>query len=207
MKNERVLIMKKILMGIISILLVVSFAGCGTDNTTQVDEIKSSQVTLNKMQAVCELATLECFYHNTAKYKDVDKVLWWNTTTELWIEYSGVVKIGIKPEKLDMSVDGNVVTITIPDAEILSYTVYPNSLDPDKYIVGQEGLWAKSIKAKDQTEAFKAAEQNMKETVEGDYTLLLQGQQRTQELIERYVKNIGEIIGTDYEIKWNKAQE
>ena len=47
----------------------------------------------------------------------------------------------------------------------------------------------------------------MKETVEGDYTLLLQGQQRAQELIERYVKNIGEIIGTDYEIKWNKAQE
>ena len=81
MKNERVLIMKKILMGIISILLVVSFAGCGTDNTTQVDEIKSSQVTLNKMQAVCELATLECFYHNTAKYKEGDKELWWNTTT------------------------------------------------------------------------------------------------------------------------------
>ena len=130
--------------------------------------------------------------------------MWWNTKTELWIEYSGVVKIGIKPEKLDMSVDGNVVTVTIPDAEIISYKVHPDSLDPGKYIVGQEGLGAKSIKAKDQTEAFKAAEQNMKETVEADYTLLLQGQQRAQELIERYIKNVGDIVGKDYVVKWNK---
>ncbi len=196
--------MKNTFIGIISAILLILSAGCGSSKETQVNEIKSSDISLNKMQSVCELATLECFYHNTAKYKDMDKILWWNTKTELWIEYSGVVKIGIKPEKLDMSVDGNVVTVTIPDAEIISYKVHPDSLDPGKYIVGQEGLGAKSIKAKDQTEAFKAAEQNMKETVEADYTLLLQGQQRAQELIERYIKNVGDIVGKDYVVKWNK---
>lgn len=196
--------LKNTFIGIISAILLILSAGCGSSKETQVNEIKSSDISLNKMQSVCELATLECFYHNTAKYKDTDKILWWNTKTELWIEYSGVVKIGIKPEKLDMSVDGNVVTVTIPDAEIISYKVHPDSLDPGKYIVGQEGLGAKSIKAKDQTEAFKAAEQNMKETVEEDYTLLLQGQQRAQELIERYIKNVGDIVGKDYVVKWNK---
>lgn len=44
----------------------------------------------------------------------------------------------------------------------------------------------------------------MKETVEADYTLLLQGQQRAQELIERYIKNVGDIVGKDYVVKWNK---
>lgn len=196
--------MKRTFIGIISVILLISFTGCGGSKETKVNEIKSSDISLNKMQSVCELATIECFYHNTAKYKDTDKILWWDTKTELWIEYSGVVKIGIKPDKLDMSVDGNVVTVTIPDAEIISYKIHPDSLDPDKYIVGKEGLGAKNIKAKDQTEAFNAAQQNMKETVEADYTLLLQGQQRAQELIERYIKNVGEIVGKDYEVKWNK---
>lgn len=44
----------------------------------------------------------------------------------------------------------------------------------------------------------------MKETVETDYTLLLQGKERAQELIERYIKNVGDIVGKDYVVKWNK---
>ncbi len=166
---------------------------------------KDADVNLTQMQNICELATLECYYHNTAKLKKENKILWWNTNTELWVEYAGIVKVGVEVGDLDMEVDGHVVTITMPEAKILSCVVDENSLDPDAYLVSKQGLGAKDITAENQTEAFQAAQENMQQTAEADHTLLLQGRQRAKELLETYVKNVGDAIGETYEIRWKDA--
>ena len=54
------------------------------------------------MQAVCQLAAVECFYHNTTKLKKEDTVLWWDTCTELWVESSGIVKMGVDLDDVEV---------------------------------------------------------------------------------------------------------
>lgn len=186
-------------------LLLFALAGCGAPES---EETVKKDVGPNRkqMQNICELATLECYYHNTAKLNKENKILWWDTNTELWVEYSGIVRVGVEISDFDMKVEGSLVTITMPKARILSCEVDENSLKPDSYLVSKQGLGAKDITADDQTEAFKAAQENMQQAAEADTTLLLQGQQRAQELLEKYVKNVGEAIGETYQVEWVTAE-
>lgn len=188
---------------IVMTLMTCSMTAC---NTTKSETVSTDQdVNLRQMQAICEFATLECFYHNTAKYSSDKSVLWWNTNKELWVEYTGIVKVGVDLTNLDMSIDGNIVTITIPDAKILSCDVNESSLNNDSYISKSTGLFAEKITAKDQTAAFKDAQAKMLETAGADSALMAQAQQRAQELLEKYVTNVGTVIGKNYEVKWQKA--
>ena len=187
-------------------VLLLALAGCGSGESGETIK-KDAGVNLKQMQNICELATLECYFHNTAKLNKENKVLWWKTNTELWVEYSGIVKVGVEISDFDMSVEGSLVTITMPKAKILSCEVDEKSLDPESYLVSKKGLWAKDITADDQTEAFKAAQENMRQAAESDAALLLQGQQRAQELLEKYVKNVGEAIGEPYHVEWVTAEE
>lgn len=46
-----------------------------------------------QMKSICELATMECYYHNVAKYteEDAEGILFWKKDKKFWIEYSGIV--------------------------------------------------------------------------------------------------------------------
>lgn len=195
----------KILSVFCIVIIVFSLSGC--QSKKEEEEKNEAELSLNQMQTICELATLECYYHNTAKVESEKKVLWWNTSKQLWIEYSGIVKVGLDFANLEMSIEDNIVTINIPDAKILSCKVDETSLTKDSYLVSTTGLGAGKITAKDQTEAFKYAQENMKEVAEADYSLLLQAQQRAQELLEKYVVNFADAIGVEYQVEWEKALE
>lgn len=201
---------KRIWLCIIFILTCVFLlAGCSMKKE-QADadtEQNAIELSVSEMQSVCELATLECYYHNTAKFDSEKRVLFWNTSKKLWIEYSGIVRVGIDISKLEMSVDGNVVTITIPEAKVLGCQVDDTSLSEDNFYSETKGLGSGSIGAEEQTEAFRAAQEGMQETVQEDETLLLQARMRAQTLLENYVKNVGEAIGVDYQIRWEIVAE
>lgn len=99
------------------------------------------------------------------------------------------------------------VTITMPKAEVLSCQVDQTSLNEDSYYTTREGLGAEKINADDQTEAIKTAQENMLENVQSDESLLQQAQQRAQELLEQYVKNVGDAMGKTYEVSFVIADE
>ncbi len=157
---------------------------------------KSSQ-----MKAICELATMECYYHNVAKYfeKDTSGALFWKKDKEFWIEYSGIVTIGIDASKLQMQIEEDVVTISIPEAKVLSSKVAPESLTKDSFYVAKD---SDDINVDDETKAYDEAEKNMTEKASSDTTLLSNAQQRAQSLLEDYVNNIGEVVGKEYKINW-----
>ena len=72
---------------LISAVLTLSLAACSDTEPAPVDmEPKTSQ-----MKAICELAVMDCYYHNVAKYemKDAEGFLWWTKDKNCWIEYSG----------------------------------------------------------------------------------------------------------------------
>lgn len=159
-----------------------------------------------QMRSICELATLECYYHNVAKYKeeDAEGILLWKKDKHFWMEYEGVVTLGIDAALVTIDVNGTEVSITIPPARILECKVDEESLTPDSIIVAKKSA---DVKAEDQMEAFAEAQSKMEQTAAADTTLLANAQQRAQKLLEDYVNNIGNLTGQQYNIKWIYVDE
>lgn len=185
---------------ILSLALALS-AGCGKPSKEQEQE-PTVALELSQMQNVCELATLECYYHNTAKFDSQKRVLFWNTSKRLWIEYSGIVKVGVDIGGLDMKVKDNLVTVTLPQAKVMSCNVDEKSLTDESFYAETSGLGSGKITAQDQSEAFQAAQDGMLKAAQEDELLLHQARERARLLIENYVKNVGEAVGVEYQIQW-----
>lgn len=111
---------------------------------------------------------------------------------KFWVEYSGVVTIGIDTSLVTMEIDGDIVTITIPPAKVFGCKVDKETLTKDSFIVAQDSA---AVEAEHQTEAFKDAQAKMREAAENDTALLASAQQRAQKLLEDYVLNIGNSVG------------
>ena len=188
---------KKWILLLISAALLLSLAACGKSTEAPAAmEPKTSQ-----MKAICELAVMDCYYHNVAKYelKDAEGFLWWTKDKNFWIEYSGVVTIGIDVSRVTVEIDGTKVTISIPAAEVLSYTVDSSSLTEDSYIVAQDSA---AIEAEDEIAAFSVAQADLEATASQDTALLASAQQQAQQLLEDYITNIGKATGKSYSIEW-----
>lgn len=182
---------------LISAMLTLSLAACSNTEPAPVDmEPKTSQ-----MKAICELAVMDCYYHNVAKYelKDAEGFLWWTKDKNFWIEYSGVVTLGVDVSRVTVEVDGTKVTISIPAAEVLSCTVDSSSLTEDSYIVAKDSA---AIEAEDEIEAFSVAQADLEATASQDTALLASAQQQAQQLLEDYITNIGKATGKSYSIEW-----
>lgn len=185
--------MKKMVCLLVCAVLAICLASCGGKNTM---EPQTSQ-----MKAICELAVMDCYYHNVAKYKkeNASGVLFWQKDKHFWVEYSGVVSLGIDASQVSVEVDDDVATITIPEAKVLRCTVQSEELTEDSYIVAKDSA---KIEAQDEVEAFAKAQEDLEKTAATDTAMLSNAQQRAQALLEEYVKNIGEAVGKDYAIQW-----
>lgn len=161
---------------------------------------------LSQMRAICELATMECYYHNVAKYyeEDAEGFLIFKKDKNFWVEYSGIITLGIDASKLNFKIKGDIVEITIPEAKVLDCKVDPDSLTEDSVIIAEKSA---KVKAEDQQKAFEEAQDKMLEVASKDDALLANAQQRAQCLIQEYVENVGEVTGVDYQIEWNYIEE
>ena len=194
--------MKKLSAFFIMMTMVFLCSACGKDEK----DVQTIEPQTSQMKSICELATMDCYYHNVAKFKEEDAqgILWWKKDKEFWIEYSGVVTIGIDVSLVNIEVDGDEVAITLPPAKVLECRVDESTLTEDAFIVADDSA---DIDAEDQTEAFKEAQDNMKKTASEDTALLSNAQQRAQKLLEDYVNNIGNSVGKQYKIKWIYVDE
>lgn len=193
--------MKKIVALLMTIFMAVTMVACGNNQV----ELEPEEPEVAQMKAICELAVMDCYYHNVAKFKheDADGVLWWKKDKHFWIEYSGVVKLGIDVSLVEIEVNDTTVYITLPEAKILGCKVDENKIDKDSYIVAKKSA---DIEAADEIEAIKAAQAEMERQASSDTVLLANAQQRAQSLLEEYIKNIGVATGKEYTIKWEYAK-
>lgn len=191
--------MKKHIPILFVILALLLCTSCGK----QADEEKKTdnKPKVAQMKTICELATMECYYHNVAKYekKNVEGAWLWAKDRKFWVRYSGIVTIGIDASQLQMSVKNDVVTISIPEAKVLSSKVDPDSLNKDSFYIDTDSA---DVDADSQTEAYKQAEQKMTKKASEDTVLLSNAQQRVKSLLENYVTNIGSSLGKEYKIEW-----
>ena len=186
--------MKKYLSVILIIMMCFSSVSCAK-------EIKNIAPETSQMKSICELAVMECYYHNVAKYKEENAtgILWWEKDRHFWMEYAGVVTIGVDTSLMNIEVKDENVTITIPPAKVLGCKVDETTLTEDPFIVAQNSA---KVEAEHQTEAFKSAKDKLESEAKSNFTLLAAAQQRVQKLLEDYVTNIGNSVGKTYKIKW-----
>lgn len=153
----------------------------------------------SKMRAICELALMECYYHNVAKFKleDAAGALWWKKDKHFWVEYNGVVQFGLDFDKLSVTVNEDTVTIHMPRARVLSVDVDEASLTPDSYIVDKNSA---AITAEDEVYAFEKAQEALRNAAASDTALLAQTQNNAEELLCNYIKSIGDLSGVEYKV-------
>lgn len=182
-------------------LTVIISAMCVSCASPAEEETLNMEPEVSQMKAICELAVMECYYHNVAKYyeEDASGVLWWKKDKQFWIEYSGVVKLGVDISSVNIEVNDTQVSITLPAAKVLGCKVDSASLTEDSFIVAKNSA---NVDASDEVKAFDEAQSKLQENAASDTALLASAQQRAQDLLEDYITNIGNAVGKEYTIKW-----
>lgn len=184
---------------LITLLSINCLFGCGS---------QKQKPDFSSIKSVCELSTLKCYYHNVATYeKNAHGLLkvFGSGYKKIWIEYSGIVNLGIDINKVDISEPdtNNVITIKIPDAEVQSTCLDKSTLSEP---LTDKGVFTK-ITTEEKTEALSSAQQNMKETAQKDTSLLAQAKEHAKLILQGYINNLGEEFNDEYTIKWVDVSE
>lgn len=111
---------------------------------------------ISQMKAICELAVMECYYHNVSKFKeeDAEGILWWKKDKHFWIEYSGIIKLGIDISMVNIEITDTQITIIFPEAKVLECKVDSASLTKESFIVDKN---LAKIDAADKVKSFTEA--------------------------------------------------
>lgn len=159
-----------------------------------------------QVKTICQLAVLECEYHNLAKFeqKDASKFLWMIKDKRFWVEYSATVVLGIDVNQVSMELQGDVVKVTLPKAEVLKSKVNGDSLSPDSYIVDKDSA---PVTAEDEVYAFQEAQASLRQDVEADQNMLNLAQTRAEELLRNYVNSLAKATGTEYQVEFHYIEE
>lgn len=178
---------------------VLCLTGCGKETKT---------ADFSGVTSVCELATLKCYYHNVAKAETEASGMFakWLKTgyKKIWTEYSGIIEYGIDISQVTVSEpdkDG-VVTVTIPDAQVLNVDVEEDSLGTPLTDTG----FLTSITTEEKTTTLAGAQEAMEQQAKENTEMLAQAKARAKTLIEEYIKNVGEGIGEEYTVEWKDAE-
>lgn len=181
---------------ILIVLLLLVIAGCGKKNA----DVKPS---LSQVRNISDLATVKAYYHNVAKVekkKGQGLTHLFEVDRKYWIEYTGVVKIGIKMSSITIDEKDNVVTINMPRAEILSH--HCENYNDDSIYKNEDGFNENKIEDSEVNEAIKKADEEMLEKVKSNQSLFNRAEDGAEKLIQNYIEQVGKISGKKYEVKF-----
>ena len=119
------------------------------------------KVMSEKTDEISELITAEYAFTNADRFTDTKHIV---LLPDAWTQksfiqkWNGVIKAGIKLEKPEVAVKENVITITLPHAEILSYEIDNNSVE----ILDEKSGLFNPIKIDDKVKFDRESEFDMK---------------------------------------------
>lgn len=127
--------LKKLGTAIITVVIValVCFAGGAVWKGSKGSVPKiTSDLLSEKLESISELATVDYMYTNMGKYEDVTNFYGWDvpfTKKRFIISYDGEIKAGINMKNVKAEIKGDTITVTLPEAEILSHSIDNSSLE------------------------------------------------------------------------------
>ena len=186
--------MKKVIIVICFAIMVLS-SSCSKVQDINVEQIKS----------ICELATMECYIHNIAQIeKDAEN--WFAKDKKIWIEYTGIVKVGI--DLMSVERKGNVIEVAVSKAKILGFNLDNEQFKTAPLYESKDGLFKTKISLEEQQAMFvDNSNKAMKECVESNEWVMTNAQNRAKELIENYINQLGELSGKKYTVKWIEVED
>ncbi|MBR5065648.1 MAG: DUF4230 domain-containing protein, partial [Oscillospiraceae bacterium] len=130
---KRRIIQKRIITVLGVVLALAAIAGaffCGVRfNEKRHEKEKPALDTValaEELVEISELATMEYTYTNTVKYDSYLDFYGYRipfTTNSFVISYDGSVKAGVDLSKAKISLEGELITISLPDARIVSHEI------------------------------------------------------------------------------------
>lgn len=190
---------KKAIGGIIAILLVALLIFyAGTRFASSSEQKISSTGLSQQLQEIEELATMSYNYTKVGKFSNNLTFNGWDiplTQKSFLITYDGKLKAGVKMDKIEVAINNNIITVSIPEIEILSNEIDESSIevyDETKNVFNPISVNDYTTFAKKQKEAVA------EEAIENG--LLSEAATKTQSTIKKYLNAIPGIDG-NYEIK------
>lgn len=186
--------MKKILLFILVVSMFLMLCACKAENPPA--------LSVEGIKGISEQASLKCYYNNVAKFeKKADNIF--QTNREMWIEYEGVVTLGISMNDLQIDISKNRVTLVLPEVKILSTEI--SNINEESYIISSDRWLIKNpISTEDQNNAINLAQEKMEIAVMNNEALYAKAKQNAKNIIENYINWIGELGGQEYTIVWKE---
>ena len=182
-------------------LTATTLVGCGEkEMTTEVTPEKE------KIIDICQLVTQEYVLTTVAKdIKQSDKGLLnlLDQDREVWIQYEGVVPVGVELTEDFLECKGEKVKIKAPKAVVYEPDILENTLTEESFFVSEEKWYSSNdVTAEFQKGLLASAQEELKRSVENNPALLKNAENRAKELIENYISELGKATKTEYKIEW-----
>lgn len=169
---------------------------------------ESMQPDIVQIRNICDLATYRVYFHNVAKaVKPRSSGLSGigESDRQFWFEYSGYVDLGVDMSRVTMTIEGDVVTVTMPSVgPIGGVNVDSSSYDFDSVIIEGEHWYnfinPNDITATDLTNAINDTNTDTMYSILSDNTIMMTAQQRAEELIENYIQLVGKYSDTHFTV-------
>ena len=116
---------------VLVIALGASFGAGALLTGRETAPIITSDLISQRLAAISELATVEYHYTNMGKFENQVDFYGWKvplTKKSFIVSYDGVIKAGIDLSALTVDVSGAAVTVTLPEAKLLSHQMDEDSL-------------------------------------------------------------------------------
>ncbi len=190
-----------------------------TEQTTTIIEettVETSPVIpeVEQVQYICQIATVQCYYHNVAtatKSPGSGLSHFGEEETPFWFEYSATATFGIEAGSITMNIEGDEIYVHLPHATILNgdVDVIPDSIsDP----VCRPNVWYRNdveITAVDVTNAMSRANDRIYDQIVNDPYIINIADTQAQSLIQNYIDQIVSLSGRSYTVHfvYNEAEE
>ena len=164
----------------------------------------------DRMRNICEMATVQYYFQAVeegVKTPGTGMIHWGETDRRFWYKYRGSALIGIDLSRLLIEVDeeNEIISITIPRAEILGDIRVDSNVDNMDYVM-EPAYWYRNdseITASDLSVALGDSAQSVRDTIESNTILMNYARERAVSLIETYISQLNTLAGSDYVIEWN----
>lgn len=148
--------------------------------------------TLERIINVSDLSTFTAVYNGIAKVtseKDEEKV-------DFYVAYEAQVEAGIDFSAIDIRMEGNTVTVELPEAQINNISVDIASMD---FMFFNQKANTSTVSER----AYKACEQDAQIESENQGAILELAHQNAQNVIRALVQPVIEPLGEEYELVVN----
>ncbi len=188
---------------LISLTSLFALSGC-KQQTPEPESIESSQI-----RQIAELSTLECYYHNVAKFEQEAGGMGWLGNMgykRMWFEYTATVEIGINVNEISISGpdENGVYTVTLPQAEVLTNP----QIDEDSFSepLSERG-WFTDITNEDRMEALREAQETVVRPSTTMKACYFRPVNVRKTLSSVFIVNYGETVGEEYSVRFVDAEE